>query len=194
LQGLSGILPASIGRLPGLSGLKSLSLVTTGVYLKFQRARISGPLPPEWGSGPGLVGLEALEISLNYNGPDDQRGGLPPEWGTGPGLANLKTLDLSWWPGGSSVPCSWVNLTKLERLSFDLDGSSMYPKGCLPSPQLELWKILQLYIGEVWGDDAVPLYGTLSGVRGERAVKDGAGPAPCTHSRHDRFCTSAFFP
>jgi hypothetical protein len=163
-SGLSGTLPASIGRLPGLGGLE---------YLGVEVMSLTGNLPPEWGSGPGLVGLRGLRLDLFL--PDEggaaRRGGLPPEWGDGPGLALLEVLRIGWWPGGSSVPCSWAKLEKLESLEFEVGPYLGMPNGCLPSPQLQSIMRMGVNDGSKWlyVDDAEweRREATLRGVRGE---------------------------
>jgi hypothetical protein len=181
---LSGSLPSTLGSLPGLGGLRSLTL-------DLGWSKVTGTLPPEWGSGPGLLGLESLSIDfLQSDGDEGLSGPLPPEWGLGPGLANLKLLAIRPSPEGASVPCSWSRLDKLEGVDLRMTLGPGILKSCLPSPQLA--KALQLQIAvdelvDLEGDDLVRAQAAImSGVRGEfwRGV--------CWGLRHET-CDSAWW-
>jgi hypothetical protein len=156
---LYGTLPASVGALPGLGGLKSLALF--GDW-----GNVWGTLPPEWGSGPGLVGLEFLKVVFPWEETRFLAGPVPPEWGLGPGLANLKTLEIGPWPDSHPVPCSWGKLEGLESLRLHLLFGDDTRRGCLPSPQLA--RVVQLQIGSLEEDELAKAQGDLlAGVRGE---------------------------
>jgi hypothetical protein len=157
----SGTLPTTLGRLPGLGGLRSLNL-------NLGWDAVTGTLPPEWGSGPGLVGLEYLRIHNDLTlGTEGLSGPLPPEWGLGPGLANLKSLEIGPWPRNSFVPCSWAGLDKLTFLRFSIDEYGDTPTGCLPSPQLADALDLQLMDYNLEGADLGRAKAAmLAGVRG----------------------------
>jgi hypothetical protein len=165
---LQGTLPASLGSLPGLAALQTLSLVYNG--------GLQGSLSPEWGTGPGLTNLRQLD--LEHTG---LSGSLPPEWGTGQALGRLRMLVLDNTGLTGPLPtewCSGAGLASLETLRLEnLPAlNSTVPLECVHGPGLAQLKELQLTYGAPQaagagaGLESVPLLPELGRLRSLRRL------------------------
>ncbi|KAI4366996.1 hypothetical protein MLD38_022784 [Melastoma candidum] len=156
-KGLSGTLPASLGKLAALR------------HVNFRNNSLHGSLPPELF---GAVGIQSLVVSQNYlSGP------VPDEIGK---LSSLHTLVLFNNSFGGRVPLSLIQCRTLKMLDLSRNNFSGYLRDDFGS-SLQSLEVLDLSHNELNGSIPSGL-GCLSKLQGtlDMSYNHFAGPIPET--------------